>query len=84
MNAISYTYARENLKSVIDKVIADHNPVAITRQRGGGAVLVSEQDWASIQETMYLLNSPANANRLLEAIRGFEEGNGEVHELIHP
>jgi antitoxin YefM len=84
MNAISYTYARENLKSVIDKVIADHNPVAITRQRGGGAVLVSEQDWASIQETMYLLSSPANAKRLVEAVRGFEAGDGEVHELIHP
>jgi antitoxin YefM len=84
MNAISYTYARENLKSVIDKVIADHNPVAITRQRGGGAVLVSEQDWASIQETMYLLSSPANAKRLVEAVRGFEAGDGEVHELVHP
>jgi antitoxin YefM len=84
MNAISYTYARENLKSVIDKVIADHNPVAITRQRGGGAVLVSEQDWASMQETMYLLSSPANAKRLLASIAEFDVGEGEVHELINP
>lgn len=84
MNAVSYSFARENLKAVIDRVIADHNPVAITRQRGEGAVLVSESDWASIQETLYLLSSPKNAERLLEAIRGFDAGEGEEHELIYP
>ena len=46
MQAISYSEARENLKSVIDRVVADHTPIAITRQRGEGAVLVSESDWA--------------------------------------
>ncbi len=84
MRAISYSEARENLKSVIDRVVADHDPIAITRQRGEGAVLVSESDWASIEETLYLLRSPANAARLLEAVRGFEAGEGEEHELIEP
>lgn len=84
MQAISYSEARENLKSVIDRVVADHAPIAITRQRGEGAVLVSESDWASIEETLYLLRSPANAERLLEAIRGLEAGEGEEHELIEP
>ena len=84
MQAISYSEARENLKSVIDRVVADHTPIAITRQRGEGAVLVSESDWASIEETLYLLRSPANAERLLEAIRGLENGEGEEHELIEP
>jgi antitoxin YefM len=82
MKAISYSEARENLKSVIDKVVADHTPVAITRQRGEGAVLISESDWASIEETLYLLRSPANAQRLLNAIAGLEAGKGEEHELI--
>jgi antitoxin YefM len=84
MQAISYSEARENLKSVIDRVVADHAPIAITRQRGEGAVLVSESDWASIEETLYLLRSPENAKRLLEAIRGLENGEGEEHELIEP
>ncbi|HYN45393.1 MAG TPA: type II toxin-antitoxin system prevent-host-death family antitoxin [Allosphingosinicella sp.] len=84
MKAISYSEARENLKSVIDRVVADHAPIAITRQRGEGAVLVSESDWASIEETLYLLRSPANAARLLDAIRGLDAGEGEEHELIEP
>jgi antitoxin YefM len=74
MKAISYSEARDNLKSVIDKVVADRAPIAITRQRGEGAVLISESEWASIEETLYLLRSPRNAARLLEAVRGFEAG----------
>lgn len=84
MHAISYSEARENLKSVIDEVVASRAPIAITRQRGEGAVLVSQSEWASIEETMYLLRSPANAARLLEAIKGLDAGEGEEHELIHP
>lgn len=74
MQAVSYTEARDNLKAMIDKVVADHAPLAITRQRGEGAVLVSASEWASIEETMYLLSSPKNAERLLAAVRGFEAG----------
>ena len=84
MQAVSYSEARENLKAVIDKVVADRAPIAITRQRGEGAVLVSESEWASIEETLYLLRSPANAKRLLESIVELEAGSGEVHELIKP
>lgn len=84
MHAISYSEARENLKSVIDEVVSSRAPIAITRQRGEGAVLVSESEWASIEETMYLLRSPANAARLLDAIRGFDTGEGVERELIKP
>jgi antitoxin YefM len=76
MQAVSYSEARENLKSMIDKVVADRAPLAITRQRGEGAVLVSASEWASIEETLHLLSSPKNAERLLEAVRGFEAGDG--------
>ncbi|MFN7399984.1 MAG: type II toxin-antitoxin system Phd/YefM family antitoxin, partial [Sandaracinobacter sp.] len=41
METISYSAARENLKAVIDRAVEDHVPVAIVRQRGEGAVLVS-------------------------------------------
>ncbi len=84
MKSISYSEARENLKSVIDRVVADRAPIAITRQRGEGAVLVSESDWASIEETLYLLRSPKNAARLLGAIERLNAGEREEHELIDP
>jgi antitoxin YefM len=87
MHAISYTEARNNLKSVIDRVIADCDPVTIVRQRGPSAVLVSESEWNSLQETLYLLSSPKNAERLLEAVRGLEAGGGierNLEELLKP
>ena len=84
MQAISYSEARENLKSVIDKVVADRAPIAITRQRGEGAVLISESEWASIEETLYLLRSPANARELLASIAELDAGKGMVRELIEP
>lgn len=84
MQAISYSEARENLKSVIDRVVSDHLPIAITRQRGEGAVLVSESDWASIEETLYLLRSPANARELLASIADLDAGKGIERDLIEP
>ena len=85
MQTVSYSEARENLKSMIDKVVADRAPLAITRQRGQeGAVLISASEWASIEETLYLLSSPNNAKRLLESIAELDAGGGEVHELTHP
>ena len=58
MQAVSYSEARENLKAMIDKVIADRAPLAITRQRGEGAVLISESEWASIEE--FFRNTPGS------------------------
>ena len=81
MRAVSYSEARENLKSVIDRVVADRAPIAITRQRGEGAVLVSESEWASIEETLHLLASPANARHLAESIAELDAGKGEEREL---
>jgi len=45
-------------------------------------VLVSASEWASIEETLYLLRSPKNAERLLASIAEFDAGGGEVRELI--
>ncbi len=75
MHAVTYSYARENLKAVLDKAVNDRAPIAIARQRGEGAVIISESEWNSMEETLHLLSSPANAARLLEAVRGFEAGD---------
>jgi antitoxin YefM len=77
MNPISCLEASENLEAMIEKVVADCAPLAITRPRGEGAVLISASEWTSIEETLYLLSSPKNAERLLEAVRGFEAGDAK-------
>lgn len=64
----TYSRARRNLKSVFDRVCRDHEPVVITRRSGGSVVVLSEEDYASLEETAYLLRSPANARRLLDAV----------------
>ena len=84
MQTVTYSEARENLKSVIDKVAADRAPVMITRQRGENVVLISASEWAGMEETLYLLRSPANAKRLLESIAELDAGDGEVHTLVDP
>ena len=65
--AISASEARSRLVSLIQQVNDDHVPVRI-KSKGGDAVLMSAQDFDSGQETTYLLRSPANARRLMEAV----------------
>jgi antitoxin YefM len=74
MTAITYTAARENLASTMDRVCADHHPVIITRNRDQAVVMLSLQDYESLQETAYLLRSPANARRLLASIDSLNAG----------
>ena len=76
MHSLSFSDARANLKSVMDKAVADRAPVAITRQRGEGVVVVSASEWASIEETLYLLRTPANASALDTSIAALDRGDG--------
>jgi antitoxin YefM len=84
METLSISDTRANLKAVVDRVVADKVPIAITRQRGEGVVMISASEWASIEETLYLLQSPANAKRLMDGIAELDAGRGEEHELIEP
>ena len=82
MNAISYTAVRADLAKTMDRVCEDHEPVIITRNRDQAVVMISLEDYKAMEETAYLLRSPANATRLLESIAELERGQGQVHELI--
>lgn len=75
MDSISISEARADFKSVVNRVAADRAPLAITRRKGEGVVLVAASEWASIAETLYLLQSPNNAKRLLESIAELKAGN---------
>ena len=64
----TYTEARKNLKKYCDVAEKDSEPVIISRRNGENVVLLSEQEYRSMHELAYLLRSPANAVRLLEAL----------------
>jgi len=81
MDSITYTAARENLASTMDKVCTDHAPVVITRNRDQSVVMLSLEDYESLEETAYLLRSPANARRLLEAIHALDSGKGVIRKI---
>jgi antitoxin YefM len=81
MNAITYSQARENLAEIMDEVCDDHSPVVITRKNQRSVVMMSLEDYQAFEETAYLLKSPNNARRLLEAIAELEAGGGIVREL---
>jgi antitoxin YefM len=82
MKAITYTAARENLASTMDRVCVDHDPVIITRNRDQAVVLMSLEDYESLQETAYLLRSPVNAGRLLESISELKGNGGGVAKSL--
>jgi len=79
MKTLSSTDLRANLASVMDRVNDDHEPVIVTRAKGRPVVMVSLEDWASMDETTYLLASPANKAALLAAIA--EAGRGVVKTM---
>jgi antitoxin YefM len=76
MNSITYTAARENLASTINRVCEDNAPVVITRNRDQAVVMLSLAEYESLEETAHLLRSPENAKRLLGAIEQLEHRKG--------
>jgi antitoxin YefM len=72
----SYTEARANLAELMDKAEEDREPIVITRHGKPSAVLISVEEWESMEATLHLLRSPRNAARLFEAIAQIERGEG--------
>ncbi len=81
MKSISYTSARSNLAKTMEQVCNDHAPIAITRKGEGAVVMISMDDYQSLEETSYLLRSPKNLKRLISSINELESGNGVGREL---
>ena len=81
MNAVTYTYVRNNLAQTLEKVCDDHDPVIVTRQNQNSVVIMSLEDYESLTETAYLLRSPKNAQRLIRAIVDLESGKGQQRQL---
>ncbi|MGH3966543.1 MAG: type II toxin-antitoxin system Phd/YefM family antitoxin [Mycobacterium sp.] len=80
--SISASEARQRLFPLLEQVNTDHQPVRIT-SRAGDAVLMSADDYDSWQETVYLLRSPENAKRLMEAVARDKAGSSELTTSIN-
>ena len=82
MNAMTYTVARQNLAKTMENVCNDHEPVIITSKRDKAVVMLSLEDYKSMEETAYLSRSPKNAKRLVNAIISLENSEGQKREII--
>lgn len=77
----SYSDLRRNLKAACDHVCDHHEPLFVERRRGGDVVLLSREDFDSLEETAYLLRSPQNARRLLEALNRTANERGRFDSI---
>ena len=82
MKTMSYTESRARYAEMLDGVVNDREEVVITRAGHPSVVVMSLDDFESLKETAYLMRSPANARRLLEAMERLEAGHGEAHALL--
>jgi antitoxin YefM len=84
MDVLTYSDARANLKAVMDRVADDRTPVVITRRKAEAVVMVSLSDWNATEETLHLLSTPANAERLRQSIRQLDAAEGKERDLVRP
>ena len=82
MGHVSYTDLRANLATYMDEVCDSRDALVVTRQNARSVVLMSEDEYESIMETLHLLRSPANATRLLQSIEDADAGKMSEHGLI--
>ena len=84
LDAVNYSEARKKLAALMESVCDDSDVVVITRRKARPVVMMSLDEYNSIQETGYLLRNPANAGHLLESIADMHKGNVAPHPLATP
>ncbi|MGI8543682.1 MAG: type II toxin-antitoxin system Phd/YefM family antitoxin [Aridibacter sp.] len=82
MNTTTISSAKKNLESLIEQVENDAEPTLIIVDENRKAVLISENEYNSWQETIYLLSNPANAEHLRKSLAEAENGDVKERELI--
>jgi antitoxin YefM len=84
MAHVSYSELRNNLATYMDAVCDDRTPLYVTRQNARSVVLISEEDYEGLMETVHLLKSPANAERLLRSMAEADRGKLTERKPIEP
>ncbi len=74
MQVVNFTEARNNLKSIFDDVYHNYEDVIVNRKNGENVVIISLDKYNSMNETEYLLRSPANRRHVLESLRQLDAG----------
>ncbi|HGG59842.1 MAG TPA: type II toxin-antitoxin system prevent-host-death family antitoxin [Gammaproteobacteria bacterium] len=82
MRIVSFTEARNRLKSVLDQVVNDADCTVITRRDSEDAVVMSLDYYNSLMETVYLLRNPANAEHLRQSIEQYRQGDARERDLM--
>ena len=82
MKIRTYTESRARYAEVLDQVVNDREEIVITRQGHESVVIIALDEYESLMETVYLMQSPANARHLRESIARHRTGEGVVHDLI--
>ncbi|MEQ1601017.1 MAG: type II toxin-antitoxin system prevent-host-death family antitoxin [Methylophilaceae bacterium] len=83
MKVVTYSHARNSLKSVLDGVVQDADITIISRRDAeGDAVVMSLDNYNSMMETLYLISNPANAAHLAKSIKQAREGKAQARELL--
>jgi len=83
MRIVSFTDARNGLKSVLDQVVSDADCTVITRRDSEDAVVMSLDHYNSLMETVHLLKSPANAEHLRISIEQYRKGEVKERKLLN-
>lgn len=83
MQVVTFSEARNNLKTVLNRVVEDADCTIITRRDAEDAVVMSLDYYNSLMETLYLLKTPANAAHLQKSIKQFRQGKVTPRELIN-
>jgi antitoxin YefM len=82
MEAIKYRQARQNFTATMNKVCDDHMPIILTRQKEKPVVMISLEDYNSIQETLYLMKSPNNHMHLPRGMENVRQSKTKQRELL--
>ncbi|MDQ5770737.1 type II toxin-antitoxin system Phd/YefM family antitoxin [Thiothrix subterranea] len=83
MQVVTFSEARNNLKTILNRVVEDADCTIITRRDAEDAVVMSLDYYNSLMETLYLLKTPANAAHLQKSIEQFRQGKATPRELIN-
>jgi antitoxin YefM len=82
MKVVSFSEARNSLKTVLDRVVADADYTIVTRRDADDVVVMSLESFNSLMETVHLLKSPANAAHLARSIAQFRSGKAGERDLL--
>jgi len=79
---VGFTEFRQNLATHLDGVVDSRAPLLVTRKGGRSVVVISEEEWRGMEETLYLMSNPRNAEHLLKGIAELDAGKGVERDLI--